>query len=86
MREYSLAEVATHNTAEDCWLIVSQRVYQVTEYLPKHPGSAQAIIRKAGTDVTRDFYFHSPAAHKLWKKYQIGVVTGYRGSNDCQIL
>ena len=31
-------EVAEHNSREDCWVIIHGRAYDVTEFLPEHPG------------------------------------------------
>lgn len=53
-RIYSLAEVATHNTANDLWLIIRGKVYDFTEYIALHPGG-EAILRNAGKDSTVGF-------------------------------
>ena len=77
---YTLEEVATHNTSEDCWLIVHGRVYDVTSVLSSgsHPGSANAIMRHAGKVCDEDFDFHSRAARKFWlKHYCIGKIQGH---------
>jgi nitrate reductase (NAD(P)H) len=49
---YTLSEVAKHNTAIDCWLIINSKVYNTTDYLNSHPGGAQTIIPYCGTDAT----------------------------------
>ena len=52
-------EVAEHNTAEDCWVIVHGKVYDVTSYVPNHPGGAMIYV-KAGGDCTQLFdSYHS---------------------------
>ena len=38
---FGLAEVAKHNTAGDCHLILHGKVYDVTDYLGRHPGGKQ---------------------------------------------
>ena len=31
-------EVARHSTKDDCWVIIHGRAYDVTEFMPEHPG------------------------------------------------
>lgn len=53
-RTYSLAEVETHNTEHDLWLIIRGKVYDFTDYFSLHPGG-EAILRNAGRDSTMGF-------------------------------
>jgi cytochrome b involved in lipid metabolism len=46
------SEVAKHNQAADCWIIINNSVYQVTEFLTLHPGGASIIIPYCGADAT----------------------------------
>ncbi len=41
--DYSLEEVHRHNTAENCWIMMRERVYEVTSFVRKHPGGAGNI-------------------------------------------
>jgi L-lactate dehydrogenase (cytochrome) len=45
-------EVAKHNTKESCWVIVKGKVYDVTEYMPKHPGGSAILLQYGGKDAT----------------------------------
>lgn len=49
------SEVAKHNTESDCYMIVNGKVYDVTTYLPVHPGGAFRIIQYCGQDGTQAF-------------------------------
>lgn len=49
------AEVAKHNSESDCYMIVNSKVYDVTTYLPYHPGGAYRIIQYCGQDGTVAF-------------------------------
>ena len=55
VRELTKAEVASHKTVSDCWLIVSNRVYDVTEFLNKHPAGAKIMLMHGGRDCTSAF-------------------------------
>ena len=50
----SREEVARHSTENDCWIIVRGKVYDVSNYLPFHPGR-KAILTNAGHDSTALF-------------------------------
>lgn len=43
------AELAKHNTQSDCWIGYKGTVYDITNWLPRHPGSAGAIAPFCGT-------------------------------------
>lgn len=42
-------ELAKHNTQADCWVAFKDVVYDITSWLPRHPGSAAAIAPYCGT-------------------------------------
>ncbi|KAK0465173.1 FMN-dependent dehydrogenase-domain-containing protein [Desarmillaria tabescens] len=60
---FTLQQVAEHNTASSCWVIIKDRVYDVTDFLPEHPGGAQIILKYAGKDATLAYEpIHPPDA------------------------
>eukprot|EP00522_Entomoneis_paludosa_P011116 CAMPEP_0172439854 /NCGR_PEP_ID=MMETSP1065-20121228/705_1 /TAXON_ID=265537 /ORGANISM="Amphiprora paludosa, Strain CCMP125" /LENGTH=902 /DNA_ID=CAMNT_0013188603 /DNA_START=130 /DNA_END=2838 /DNA_ORIENTATION=- len=70
---FTLQEVEKHNTEEDCWIIVKNRVYDCTDYLELHPGGVDSITINAGADATDDFVaIHSMKATKMLERYYIG--------------
>ncbi|CAL5080993.1 unnamed protein product [Urochloa decumbens] len=54
-RSYTKKEVSTHNTRKDCWIIIKDKVYDVTSYVEEHPGG-DAILNNAGDDSTEGFF------------------------------
>ncbi|KAL2148240.1 hypothetical protein VTH82DRAFT_2486, partial [Thermothelomyces myriococcoides] len=48
-------EIAKHNKPDDCWVIVHGRAYDVSEFLPEHPGGTSIILKYAGKDATEEF-------------------------------
>ncbi|KAI1811261.1 FMN-dependent dehydrogenase [Poronia punctata] len=51
----SAAEVAKHTSAESCWVILYGNVYDVTDFLPSHPGGSSVIMQLAGRDATEEY-------------------------------
>ena len=73
-QEFSLDEVAKHSTHDDCWIIVRDKVYDVTSFVKRHPGGS-LIYSGAGGDNTIQFESYHPAyVSKLLPKYFIGHV------------
>lgn len=48
----SLAEIARHNSQADCWIIINNNVYDVTNHLRAHPAGAGTITPYCGQDAT----------------------------------
>lgn len=73
-RTVTLAELAQHNTANDAWIAIKGRVYNITPYMKGHPGGPEQLMRGAGTDATQLFNeVHSYVNHdSILKKYTIG--------------
>lgn len=49
------AEVAKHNRRDDCWVIIHGRAYDVTQFMPEHPGGPNIILKYAGKDATETY-------------------------------
>lgn len=46
---YSINEVAKHCVIDDAWIIVDDKVYDITSYIDSHPGG-EAIAKNLGQD------------------------------------
>ncbi|KAK7694509.1 hypothetical protein QCA50_001695 [Cerrena zonata] len=59
----TLSEVSKHNTDKSCWVIIKNKVYDVTDFLAEHPGGAKIILKYAGRDATSAYEpIHPPDA------------------------
>ena len=52
---FSWEEVEKHNKESDCWIVIDDTVYNVTEWLNEHPGGREVILAEAGADATDAF-------------------------------
>ena len=52
---YTLEEVAQHNSKESCWTVIRDRVYDLTQWIDKHPGGSDKISALCGKDGTQAF-------------------------------
>lgn len=50
-----MSEVALHNSPADCWSAVNGKVYDLTQWIDKHPGGAVVIKALCGQDGTAGF-------------------------------
>ncbi|KAG0319769.1 hypothetical protein BGZ97_001504 [Linnemannia gamsii] len=62
---YTLEDVKQHKSYDDAWTVLNGKVYNMTAYLPFHPGGEKEIMRCAGRDGTRLFNL----THK-WVNYE----------------
>ncbi|OAX84619.1 hypothetical protein ACJ72_01015 [Emergomyces africanus] len=61
----SSREVSVHKTANDCWIVVDNQVWDVTDFLPEHPGGPSIILKYAGRDATKAYSdIHPPSLIK----------------------
>lgn len=79
-KEITLEEISKHSTREDCWITIEGGVYDVTKFVPNHPGK-DAILFGCGKDATpmfnkrKDGTAHSDRARVQLSKLQIGVLS-----------
>lgn len=52
---YTVAEVAQHSSRSSCWSIINGNVYDLTSWIPKHPGGEGAILGICGKDGSSKF-------------------------------
>jgi cytochrome b involved in lipid metabolism len=57
---FTLAEVAAHSSATDCWMVINSDVLNVSAFVSKHPGG-EVITNGCGKDATE--YFNNVPKH-----------------------
>jgi predicted heme/steroid binding protein len=54
VKTFTLGEVKKHNKKNDAWTIIENKVYDITTWIPTHPGG-DVILKAVGKDGTRLF-------------------------------
>lgn len=77
-----LSEVALNKSSSSAWIVINDKVYDVTKFLCEHPGGKDVILNIAGRDATEDFddIGHSSDAVTMAEDYFIGDLH----PNDCK--
>ncbi|KAF9769870.1 hypothetical protein IL306_012641 [Fusarium sp. DS 682] len=73
--QFSEDDVAAHNTPDNLWLVINDKVYDFTEFASDHPGGAEIIYQYAGRDASDEYNsFHAPSLVQkaLDAKYHLG--------------
>ncbi|KAI0602478.1 FMN-dependent dehydrogenase-domain-containing protein [Biscogniauxia sp. FL1348] len=85
-RTWKLSDVSEHKSQDDCWIILHGKVYDITSFLPKHPGGRDLLLQNAGQDASRAFdLVHPPEILEdyLAPKQHLGKVEpSYQSRNE----
>ncbi|TPX54785.1 hypothetical protein PhCBS80983_g05764 [Powellomyces hirtus] len=78
-------DVALHNTAKSVWVVVNNKVYDVSEFMFDHPGGEELLLQYGGQDVTKVMkdkleHEHSESAYDMLDEYCVGVLAPEEGS------
>lgn len=68
----TLEQVAMHNTRESCWSAINGVVYDLTSWIPNHPGGEKRILNLCGIDGTLSFNGKHGGSTKVMK-----ILTGF---------
>ncbi|XP_058878524.1 cytochrome b5-like [Acipenser ruthenus] len=74
VKYYRLEEIQQHNSYKSTWLIIHNKIYDVTKFLEEHPGGEEVLGEQAGGDATESFedVGHSTDAREMTSTYLIG--------------
>ena len=74
---YTMTDVAAHATSTNCWSAVNGSVYDLTSWVSRHPGGANAIKAMCGSDASSSFnaqHGKFPAAQSALILLKIGTL------------
>lgn len=73
----SLALLSKHDSVNDCWVAYNGKVYDISSYLPRHPGSSAAIAPSCGTaDEFKNAFEGKHGTNKVSSLMNVGVLIG----------
>jgi len=69
-------ELLKNNKDGKLWILIDNKVYDLTEYQNEHPGSDSILHDVMDIDATQEFQDvgHSTEADKIKESYQIGII------------
>lgn len=74
---YTMATVGEHSTAASCWSVIDGNVYDLTDWIGKHPGGERAITGLCGKDGSAAFHGqhgNNPKQANILVDYKIGTL------------
>lgn len=74
---FTLSQISTHNSRSSCWSVINGSVYDLTSWIPKHPGGEQAILALCGingTSMYNNQHGGSSRPAMILAGFKIGVV------------
>ncbi|KAI5464646.1 cytochrome b5-like heme/steroid binding domain-containing protein [Mariannaea sp. PMI_226] len=71
---FTYQDVAEHNTKNDMFVVIHDKVYDCTKFLDEHPGGEEVMLDVAGQDSTEAFedVGHSDEAREVLEKLYVG--------------
>jgi len=73
----SLAVIASHNSRSSCWSAINGNVYDLTSWIPNHPGGERTILSICGIDGSGDYngqHGGSSRIAKILGGFKVGVL------------
>ncbi|KAH9918175.1 cytochrome b5 [Epithele typhae] len=70
----TFAELKQHKTKDSIYILIHEKVYDVTKFIDEHPGGDEVILAEAARDATEAFedVGHSDEARALLKDMLVG--------------
>ncbi|KAM0244862.1 hypothetical protein ACHAP5_005882 [Fusarium lateritium] len=82
-KEFTMQDVAEHNTSSDIYMVVHDKVYDCTKFLDEHPGGEEVMLDVAGQDATEAFedVGHSDEAREVLDGLLVGELKRLPGDS-----
>ncbi|KAL9942718.1 hypothetical protein D7B24_004827 [Verticillium nonalfalfae] len=79
--EFTFQDVAEHNTKNDLYMVVHDKVYDCTKFVDEHPGGEEVMLDVGGQDATEAFedVGHSDEARDTLAQLEVGTLKRLAG-------
>lgn len=78
IKYYTYSDVANHHTSDDLWIILNDKVYDLTAFYHYHPGGTKPLLIYGGGDGTHGFEMiknhNSKNVNLYLKQFYIGDI------------
>ncbi|CAD6187265.1 unnamed protein product [Caenorhabditis auriculariae] len=76
VKTFSRRDVSEHNTNRSAWIVIGNKIYDVTKFLDEHPGGCEVLLEQAGGDGTEAFedVGHSTDARAMKEEFYVGDI------------
>ncbi|KAF9391899.1 hypothetical protein CPB97_005026 [Podila verticillata] len=71
---FTFADLSQHTSRDNLFLVIHDKVYDVSGFIDEHPGGEEVMLDEAGRDATDSFedVGHSDEAHDIMTKLYVG--------------
>ncbi|KAL2846905.1 cytochrome b5 [Aspergillus pseudoustus] len=75
-KSFTSAEVASHKSKGDLYIIIHDKIYDVTSFVDEHPGGGEVLLEVGGQDGTEAFedVGHSDNAREALDRLEVGTL------------
>ncbi|KAL7069996.1 hypothetical protein ACQ4LE_011176 [Meloidogyne hapla] len=83
LQRFARSEIEAHVDGKSLWIILDNKVYDVTKFLLEHPGGEEVLMQWGGQDATESFneVGHSADARAMTNDYLIGELCDGESAN-----
>ncbi|KAK0742507.1 cytochrome b5-like heme/steroid binding domain-containing protein [Apiosordaria backusii] len=76
LQELTYQDVAEHNTKKDLYVVIHDKIYDITKFVDEHPGGEEVLLDVAGQDSTEAFedVGHSDEAREALEPLLVGTL------------
>ncbi|CZR53891.1 related to cytochrome b5 [Phialocephala subalpina] len=84
---FTRKEIEAHKRDDDLWIVMHNKVYNLTSYLEEHPGGKELLQQLGGLDATEAFeeVGHSDEARETVEAFLVGEISAEDAQEDVEI-